>query len=127
MDQLPPSLPSYAPEEEKEEQGRGKRQAPVGQWITPPHYLFSTRQSNGIPPSVATNTVMTSELFKQKTGIVMNLEILAKMLGKKTFELDYNAIQGIVDRPDMLSIYEKLIQEEERRSKRYIGNNVFMK
>lgn len=182
---LPPSLPSYVPSSlplppaigmayqppfmneatlnslnaiaESELSGSSKRQAPVGQWKTPPQFLYTSRdprappmpQNPGVPeltvplsfqeipytrapasspistvPEVTRtpNVPISSEQFKSSTGLALDTSIIAKMNGRTESELTIQHVQDIMSQPNMLSIYQKMQEEDERRRKRLARN-----
>ena len=186
---LPSSLPSFAPDQdqspayrtgdrsqpppsflpsagltdliENDISGSSKRQAPVGQWKTPPQFLYTARDPNApaipmpqvagapstaaaaldalsfqdmpVPPGSSASVVtgstasgeggsITAEQFASSTGLALDTSIIAKMNGKAESELTMDHIKSIMNRPDMLSIYQKMQEEDERRRKRLARN-----
>ncbi|KAF1329711.1 hypothetical protein FI667_g5684, partial [Globisporangium splendens] len=196
---LPSSLPSYMPPNPQQQQqpnlpffasrpenpyGSGdgmpssaKRQAPTGQWKTPPQFLYATNPNAGRPPqpvaagkpggrdseSASPSAGMRSMTFQEGTqlfagtgmedksgamaggsmkltrqdvvggisaaqfaastgGLTMDTALLARVSGTDPSRMGSEEIKQIMRTPDLLSIYQKLQEEDDRRQRRYVGS-----
>lgn len=195
---LPSSLPSYMPPNPQQQQsvlpyfvsrsdnpyggvaGDGmpnsaKRQAPIGQWKTPPQFLYAANPSNtnngGRPPAVpasagkpggrdsesaSPSSGMRSMTFQEGSqlfagtgmedksggiggmkltrqeiggisaaqfaastgGLTMDTALLARVSGTDPSMVGSEEIKQIMRTPDLLSIYQKLQEEDDRRQRR---------
>jgi len=144
-----------------------KRQAPLGQWKTPPQFLYVAAKSEphddpkrpNSPSSgmrgmtfqdssamnlygMGAGGLMMDQSFKKKTGygrvneniggisakqfaestggLTLDTTLLAKMSGKDPSEIGAEQIRNIMQCPDLLTIYQKLQEEDDRRQRRYV-------
>uniref|UniRef100_K3WAD8 BZIP domain-containing protein n=1 Tax=Globisporangium ultimum (strain ATCC 200006 / CBS 805.95 / DAOM BR144) TaxID=431595 RepID=K3WAD8_GLOUD len=195
---LPSSLPSYMPPNPQQQQpslpffasrpdnpygpGDGmpssaKRQAPTGQWKTPPQFLYAANPNAGRPPqpaaagkpggreseSASPSAGMRSMTFQEGTqlfagtgmedksgatggagmkltrqdvvggisaaqfaastgGLTMDTALLARVSGTDPSRMGSEEIKQIMRTPDLLSIYQKLQEEDDRRQRRLERN-----
>ncbi|TYZ64580.1 hypothetical protein PybrP1_001492 [[Pythium] brassicae (nom. inval.)] len=169
---LPSSLPSYVPPPSQQQQQRfdgapsaAKRQAPSGQWKTPPQFLFPAARSTAAananaqaaadrpgeqpspsagmrnmtfrdgahlfggdeekgggakPPTRQEIGGISAAQFAASTGgLTMDTALLARVSGTDPSQVGSEEIKQIMRTPDLLSIYQKLQEEDDRRQRRY--------
>lgn len=150
-----------------------KRQAPTGQWQTPPQFLYPASSNMGRPvgavqaqpgrengsasPSTGIRSMTFSEggqlfagtgmedksgvmgggggmkLTRQEIGgisaaqfaastggLTMDTALLARVSGTDPSQVGTEEIKQIMRTPDLLSIYQKLQEEDDRRQRRYV-------
>ncbi|KDO31868.1 hypothetical protein SPRG_03788 [Saprolegnia parasitica CBS 223.65] len=109
----------------------GKRHAPKGQWKTPPQMLYMKEKANASKPVVPEpassafgdeNTVTPQQFAEGTQGLTLDTTLLAKMTGKDASQIGAEQIRNIMQHPELLSIYQKLQEEEERRQRRLERN-----
>ncbi|ETW07111.1 hypothetical protein, variant 1 [Aphanomyces invadans] len=121
----------------------GKRHAPRNafpDYKTPPQFLYVKDKTNGTTSVASTETQMRNLRVGEDTDSVksepssqqhaqalpgqidLDMNVLSKLLGKDPSQITTDQIRSILSNPDLLNIYKKLLEEDQRKQKRLARN-----
>ncbi|RQM28497.1 hypothetical protein B5M09_007727 [Aphanomyces astaci] len=136
------AAPAVSSVQQQQQQG-GKRHAPRAafpDYKTPPQFLYVKDKTTGASSSVASTETQMRNLRvaeddpsikaehppssspSRQPPVELDMNILSKLLGTDPSLITRDQVRNILSNPDLLNIYKKLLEEDQRKKKRLARN-----